>query len=305
MARSSVNRKTGNGTAAGFTLIELLVVVAIIALLISILLPSLNAARANAKAAKCGSNLAQVGKAVHSYLAESKSEFPLAYYYASDSAGGYDINNQSTTHAFGYVHWSYQLFGGKGEVQDQLFQCPMMEAGGHPRTNPGDEPADWIDSEQVDDQGHGRPAGGGSGFVRDRQARWMAYVPNAALMPRNKLGNILPSSTGTRRNKFVRETEVESIGKTILATEWNKNWKAVSNNAGGDGFLVKAHRAIHPFYNQTGAYDEYNAGADTLRAPFQYFQDPTDKTYGLVSAERADEAAQMTDTWRARPCFRR
>jgi prepilin-type N-terminal cleavage/methylation domain-containing protein len=52
---------------AGFTLIELLLTIAIVALLLSVLLPGLASARESARSAACGSNLRQLGAAVVLY----------------------------------------------------------------------------------------------------------------------------------------------------------------------------------------------------------------------------------------------
>jgi prepilin-type N-terminal cleavage/methylation domain-containing protein len=61
----------------GFTLVELLVVVAIIALLVSILLPSLGRARELAKRAICGANLNGMNKGLLLYATEENDSMPF------------------------------------------------------------------------------------------------------------------------------------------------------------------------------------------------------------------------------------
>jgi len=63
------------GRWAGFTLIELLVVVAIIALLISILLPSLRSAREQAKTLACSAVQAMIGRGLASYETDFNGYF--------------------------------------------------------------------------------------------------------------------------------------------------------------------------------------------------------------------------------------
>ncbi len=63
-----------------FTLVEVLVVVAVIALLLAILSPSLRLARQQTKRVTCGANLAQFGRALHLYATEYRGRtLPLAY----------------------------------------------------------------------------------------------------------------------------------------------------------------------------------------------------------------------------------
>lgn len=64
------------GTRSAFTLVELLVVIGIVAVLIGILLPALNAARAQGNLTKCKANLHSIFQALQMYANDNRDHFP-------------------------------------------------------------------------------------------------------------------------------------------------------------------------------------------------------------------------------------
>lgn len=96
---------------SAFTLIELLVVISIIALLISILLPSLAATRRTAIAIQCASQLRQIGVAITVYADEYKGWAP-----AAEVSGG---SGSAPTEGV----WSYRLAENNYFNNPEAYQC--------------------------------------------------------------------------------------------------------------------------------------------------------------------------------------
>lgn len=89
-----------NRKPAGFTLVELLVVISIIALLISILLPSLGRARSIAKGTVCLANLKRIGGQMSLYLLEQSVYPPVRLKKVPGDSGSLQDYYHGTGHPF-------------------------------------------------------------------------------------------------------------------------------------------------------------------------------------------------------------
>jgi len=117
-------------SARAFTLVELLVVIAIIVLLVSILTPSMERARALVVAMKCRGNLRQVGQAMTTFSTNHNGRLPGAWQ-------GWFVGSENWQKCWmGKETWpgaSYDgtllPYVGGADVARELYRCPGLDKG--------------------------------------------------------------------------------------------------------------------------------------------------------------------------------
>lgn len=110
---------------AGFTLIELLVVIGIIALLVSIILPSLGRAKELARRASCAVNLNGIAKGAQMYAKENGDLLPaIEKNYANMHVVGLDHDQAGPGAGAGCASRAWYLLVRHGSVDMKSFTCP-------------------------------------------------------------------------------------------------------------------------------------------------------------------------------------
>lgn len=110
-----------NSSSAGFTLIELLIVIAVIALLLALLVPTLHRSKEQAKKVSCLSNLQQIYLSMSYYAHDNRGKIPTRLEKSGNKIWGNWLGSEWNPYGLGH------LIKGKYVSEPRIFYCPSNQ----------------------------------------------------------------------------------------------------------------------------------------------------------------------------------
>lgn len=195
-----------NGKKHGFTLVELLVVISIMALLMSILLPSLNRVREQARRVVCAGNFKQIGIINHLYADTFGQWLPRNLtIYDEGKVVGEKIRTvipiEISATLFDYLERSYG-------TQPKFWICPSLRA----RDKSG------VARMMLDQDGNFIRLNASGAYSEDRYRLGVMSLVGLVNMTNGQPGNVEESAY-----------QITDKAHKILAADWTVRWEEWSN----------------------------------------------------------------------------